>query len=408
MSAATKKKPSTFEGLGDILAGGFDATLTSDATDILVSLDDIEIRAQVRTEFEDEDNSLAELGKSLRKQQLQAILLRPNDAGDGKPYILVAGERRVRAARLEGLDQLRALVRPMTDEEAEDAQFAENIHRKNLTLQEEARRVQRDLAQLGTVDAVLEKYGKGRAWLSKILALLDLPDQTMRLVKEDISADIEVINTVKTVEKVDPVKAKALVDDLKKTRGKANARDKAAAVKEEVKPSKKQKEAKEVKTPKWLEAQRKRDAERAEQGGTVATPKARGHEEPGQVDVFAGAKITGKDGGVDVRAVLGAAYTNMAEFNSHPNMLAMLLKDSDPEGETAKWLRGHFDDGRKAVGGLSTAAGVLRGLREQSFGSTGAESFALAAYVRGWAARAGGEKFNVANVFLDVSQSLPR
>ncbi|MDG5824448.1 hypothetical protein MRX58_13160 (plasmid) [Xylella fastidiosa subsp. pauca] len=101
-----------------------------------------------------------------------------------------------------------------------------------------------------------------------MLALLNLPEQAKRLVIENVSADVEVINTVKMVEKINPVKAKELVDDLKKTRGKENARDKAAAVKEEVKPSKKPK------------------ADNGEK-----TPKGRSHEELGQLDVFAGAKF---------------------------------------------------------------------------------------------------------------------
>ena len=95
---------------------------------------------------------------------------------------------------------------------------------------------------------------------------------------ENVSADIEVINTVKTIENHSPEKAKALVDDLKKTRGKENAREKVAAVKEEVKPSKK------PKAP-------KADKENKAGSGQVATEKDRTAEEPGPVSVFAGEKI---------------------------------------------------------------------------------------------------------------------
>jgi len=103
--------------------------------EIMVNLDDVEIEAQVREEFEDEGNDLASLGKSLRKRQLQAIVIRPNREGRDKPYLLVAGERRMRAARLEGLPQLRARVVEMDDQEAEDMQLAENIHRDGIGLQ---------------------------------------------------------------------------------------------------------------------------------------------------------------------------------------------------------------------------------------------------------------------------------
>ncbi|MBL0168837.1 MAG: hypothetical protein IPP85_17750 [Propionivibrio sp.] len=63
----------------------------------------------------------------------KAILLRHNVAGAVKPWLLFGTERRVRAARIEGLIQLRARVAEMDNGEAEDMQLAENIHRKNLT-----------------------------------------------------------------------------------------------------------------------------------------------------------------------------------------------------------------------------------------------------------------------------------
>ena len=240
-----------FAGAADILGAGIDALFANTGAQYsVIPLDMIEVKAQIREDFEDEENTLEDLAASIKARGvLQPILLRPTDSG----YELVAGERRYRASKLAGLADIPAYIREMTDEEADDAQLAENIHRKNLTQIEEAKKIQRDLDRLGSVEAVLEKHQKSRPWLSKMLALLSLPEQAKRLVTENVSADVEVINTVKTVEKADPVKAKALVDELKKTRGKENARDKAAAVKEEVKPSKKQREAKAEKTPKWLE-----------------------------------------------------------------------------------------------------------------------------------------------------------
>jgi ParB family chromosome partitioning protein len=225
-----------------LLGSGIDALFGNSGNpneyEINVSLDDIEIEAQVREEFEDEENSLIDLGKSLLLCQIQAIAIRPNHAGKDKPYLLIAGERRYRAARLVGMMELRARVMDLSDSEAADIQFAENIHRKNLTQIEEAKRIQRDLDKLGSVEAVLEKHNKSRAWLSKILSLLNLPDQAKRLITENVSADLEVINTVKTIEKRDPVAAGALVEELKEGRGKVNARDKAAQVKDQVKPKK--------------------------------------------------------------------------------------------------------------------------------------------------------------------------
>lgn len=260
-----------FAGAADILGGGIDSLFADTGAQYsLIPLDMIEVKAQIRETFEDEENTLEDLAASIKARGvLQPILLRPTMDG----YELIAGERRYRASKLAELDQIPAYIREMTDEEAEDAQMAENIHRKNLTQVEEAKKIQRDLGKLGSIEAVLEKHQKSRAWLSKMMALLDLPEQSKRLVTENVSADVEVINIVKTVEKVDPKKAKALVDDLKNTRGKENARKKAQAVKDEVKPKK------------------------ASSGGIVATPKDRSNEEPGDVKIFACAKTEPEDDG---------------------------------------------------------------------------------------------------------------
>ncbi|MDG5824449.1 ParB/RepB/Spo0J family partition protein (plasmid) [Xylella fastidiosa subsp. pauca] len=111
----------------------------------------------MRESFEDEENTLEDLAASIKvRGVLQPILLRSNSEG----YELIAGERRYRASKLAGLEQIPAYIREMSDEEAEDAQMAENIHRKNLTQIEEAKKIQRDLDKLGSVDAVLEKHQK--------------------------------------------------------------------------------------------------------------------------------------------------------------------------------------------------------------------------------------------------------
>ncbi|WP_230957984.1 ParB/RepB/Spo0J family partition protein [Burkholderia diffusa] len=377
-----------FAGIGDMLAGGFDALLTSDENEMLLNLDDIEIVEQVREEFEDDENSLADLGRSLRKRQLQAIIVRPIEGGP-KPYRLVAGERRVRGARLEGLTQLRGRVIPMTDDEAEDAQLAENIHRKNLTQIEEAKKIQRDLDHLGSVEAVLEKHQKSRPWLSKMLALLHLPEQAKRLVAENVSADIEVINTVKTIEKANPKAAKALVDDLKATRGKSNAREKAAAVKDEVKPPKKPKAAK-------------------SDGANVATPKDRSAEEPGPVSAVAGTHAAASNDDEDqdeapaapafapVEA-LARAYTAIFEKGTSPKAALDKMKAEQRE-HCEGWLHSFYEAGVQAK---DVSRAVIQGFRNGQFAADGHGAFALAAFLYGTDSEA---KFSVLNVFGSVKE----
>ena len=98
-NAMNKPKENAFLNMG----GGVDALFAGgdnpNEFECMANLDDIEIRVQVREEFEDEENSLADLGRSLRKHQIQSLLLALNPPGSDKPYLLVAGERRVRGAR---------------------------------------------------------------------------------------------------------------------------------------------------------------------------------------------------------------------------------------------------------------------------------------------------------------------
>ncbi|MEI6385680.1 MAG: ParB/RepB/Spo0J family partition protein [Spirochaetota bacterium] len=349
--------------------------------EILVNLYDIEVGVQVREEFEDDENGLAELGRSLRKRQLQAIVIRPNRDGREKPYLLVAGERRHRAAILEGLPQLRARVMEMDDEEAEDMQLAENIHRKNLTQIEEAKKIQRDLDSLGNVEAVLEKHHKSRAWLSKTLSLLNLPEQAKRLVIENVSADIEVINTVKTIEKIDPVKAKELVDDLKGTRGKSNARDKAAAIKKEVKPNKKKK------NKKWLEEQSKHDTKREGQGdGIFADEKT-----------VAVTTETGTEINTSVFLLLDIAYSAIFVRGNSPETVFDAMSSTDRD-LIDTWLRSFYDAGANAK---DTGRAVLQGLRDNHFSSDRHGAFALVAFLHGVNSDA---KYSLLNIFGDIKQ----
>jgi len=366
-------KANVYSDLGSMLADGFNTDLQSDESDIDVSLDEVEIAAQIRgvDAMEDDEQTLADLGRSLRKRQAQAIVLRANPH-PGKPWLLVAGERRVRAARMEGLTHLRARVMTLTDEEADDLQAAENIHRKNLTQVEEARKVQRDLAKLGSIEAVLEKHQKSRAWFSKLISLLDLPDQAKRLVTENVSADLEVINTVKTVEKIDPARAKALVDDLKATRGKENARTKAQAAKDAVKPSKKAKLV------------------TKSQGGEVAAPKDRSQEAPGDVEIFAGAKNFTRE-----VTWLNQTYASIMELGSFPLTLIEVMSDVEQEAVSG-WLRTFYEAG---VSARNTGRIVMHGFRNGQFAADGAGAFALVAFLQGMERESG---FNMLNVLGSV------
>ena len=367
-----------FADMSDLLGAGVDALFANTGMQYsLVYLDQIEIHVQIRESFEDDENTLADLAASIQARGvLQPILLRPTATG----YALIAGERRYRASKIAGLEQIPAYIREMSDEEAEDAQLAENIHRKNLTQIEEAKKIQRDLDKLGSIDAVLAKHQKSRAWLSKMLALLRLPEQAKRLVTENVSADVEVINTVRTIEKADPKAAKALVDDLKKTRGKENAREKAATIKEKVKPSKSSKKAP---SKPALD--------------NTAGAKAKITDETGEDNHggFEQAPTLPSSDSASVTDTLRQAYGNIVEFGAAPQMVLSALTDKARDS-TESWLRDFYEAGVQAK---DVGRAVIRGFRAGQFASEGEGAFALIAFLQGADSDA---KFNFLNILGGV------
>jgi ParB family chromosome partitioning protein len=218
---------------------GAAASLTNDSKDQLakVPLTLIDVKKQIRERFETDDQTLADLAADIKRRGvLSAITLRPM----GDRYELVCGERRFRAAEIAGLIDIPAIIRPMTDDEATDAQLAENIQRLNLELFEEAKALQRDLDILGSVDAVLEKHNKNKAWLSKRMNLLKLPETAKSLMTEGITADLETVNAVAVIEKISPEAAVAVKEEMK-ANPKADKRSIVKKHKDAVKPPKENK-----------------------------------------------------------------------------------------------------------------------------------------------------------------------
>lgn len=393
------KTNNAFAGNGGLLGAGFGDLMNEGDQFSEVALDEITVNKQVRESFEDEENSLDEMAESIRKHKVfQPILIRPVENGP-RPYELVAGERRYLGSQRAGKTNIPALIRVLTDEEARDMQFAENIQRKNLTQVEEAKRIQADLDELGSIDAVLAKHAKSRAWLSKILSLLKLPEETKRLVSEKISADVELINNVKTIEKIDPKEAKALVDDLKKTRGKENARDKVEAVKEKVKPSKKTPKENAA-TPKNLEHQ---------EPGTATVqnfaPAKKGPENNDDVWPFAAPAKDAKGDNADLPRqptavpvdALNKAFSMIFESGSSPQMILDNTQAKERDDVEA-WLHSFYDAGKQSK---DTGRAVIQGFRNATFASTGARAFALIAFLHGADSDV---KFNLINILADVKE----
>lgn len=115
---------------------------------------------------------LAELAASIREHGvIQPILV--TEALDG--YQLVAGERRVRAAKLAGLDRIPAVIRQLADRDQLELAIVENVQRDDLNAIEEAHAYRQLINEFGfTQDQVAARIGRARPTITNTLRLLDL------------------------------------------------------------------------------------------------------------------------------------------------------------------------------------------------------------------------------------------
>ena len=139
---------------------------------------------QPRRSFNDE--ALAELSASIGEHGvLQPLLVRKSAGKGSKSYELMAGERRLRAARAAGLDAVPVVVCDWTDREALEIGLVENLQREDLDALEEATGYRRLIDEFAlTQEEVATRVGKSRPAVANALRLLALPDP----VREDLRA----------------------------------------------------------------------------------------------------------------------------------------------------------------------------------------------------------------------------
>lgn len=139
---------------------------------------------QPRREF-DEDK-LRELSDSIKEHGLlQPILVKP----EGNRYYVIAGERRLRACKLAGLDRISCIVRSCSEQEMTEKALIENIQRSDLSPVEEGLAYARLIEEYGlTQEQVAKKVGKGRPTVANLLRIIQLPAEILDLLqKEKIS-----------------------------------------------------------------------------------------------------------------------------------------------------------------------------------------------------------------------------
>jgi ParB family transcriptional regulator, chromosome partitioning protein len=129
-----------------------------------------------------DDARLAELAESIRTRGvLQPIVVRPLAGGS---FELVAGERRLRAAKIAELETIPALVRDTEDWERLDLALAENMARQDLNPVEASRACATLVDDLGlTKEEVGRRVGRSRVAISNLIRLLDLPEEALELIE---------------------------------------------------------------------------------------------------------------------------------------------------------------------------------------------------------------------------------
>ena len=125
---------------------------------------------QPRRQFS--EGELAELADSIRRYGvLQPIVVRSGDEG----LELVAGERRLRACKMLGLDTIPAVVRDLSDEDLAVLALVENLQREDLHFLEEAQGYQRLLEEFGlTQEELAKRIGKSQSTIANKIRLLKL------------------------------------------------------------------------------------------------------------------------------------------------------------------------------------------------------------------------------------------
>lgn len=143
---------------------------------------------QPRTRMD--EGSLYELAESIKAQGImQPILVRRvhdllDDAPPGAPhYEIIAGERRARAAKLAGLEEVPVLVRDVPDEAAAAMSLIENIQREDLNPLEEAQGLKRLTDEFGlTHERAAQAVGRSRSAASNLLRLLNLVEPVQQML----------------------------------------------------------------------------------------------------------------------------------------------------------------------------------------------------------------------------------
>ena len=178
---AKKKMGGLGKGLDSLFADLSDDSSSGEASGSTLPLREIEPDPeQPRKRFD--DDALNQLADSIAENGLlQPIAVRPKKVGPG--YIIIAGERRWRAARLAGLDEVPVIIKDVTDEQAAALALIENLQREDLDPIEVAEGCRQLIDKYGlTQESAAKRRGKSRSAVTNSLRLLALPEEVRHMV----------------------------------------------------------------------------------------------------------------------------------------------------------------------------------------------------------------------------------
>lgn len=172
---------------------------------VILKAEEIQVLDQVRSNFDDE--AVQDLADDIAEYGLiNPITVRlSHPSNKAFKYILVAGERRMRACMMAG-HPIIAQVIDVSEARARSIQFAENIHREDLSIADKARAVRWIYDELGTMQAVADLVKKSKSWVSKLVAVSE-PDFGFRaraLLEDGVSEDLELLGILSQIEKHHP------------------------------------------------------------------------------------------------------------------------------------------------------------------------------------------------------------
>lgn len=180
MAAPKKGLGRGLDALLDPYSTSLEETASSGAGVLTVNVREIDTNAQQpRKQFD--ESSLNELAESIRVHGIvQPLIVKKKN----NRYLIIAGERRFRAARIAGLTEVPVLVADYDEAQIHEVSLIENIQRENLNPVEEAAAIRFLMKQYDmTQEEVSSRLGKSRPAIANSLRLLQLPEPVIELLK---------------------------------------------------------------------------------------------------------------------------------------------------------------------------------------------------------------------------------